>query len=496
MVSYLELLILIPLLAAAGILLGLPARPVAFVSTLANLALAALVWVQFDRAPVAGGMQMMSSRVMIPNPEISLAFGIDGMSLVLTLLTVIVSLAAVWFSPAPSELGGRARLYYASPLLIAAGALGSFLSTDLFFFFAFHELALVPTFLMIGMMGNGPDRIGAAWRITIYLGLGSLIVLAGLLGLVVTAGGTTFSIPALQEAAAAGAFSAEAQKWIYLTLLIGFGVLISLFPFHSWAAPAYAAAPAPVAMMHAGVLKKFGLYGLLRVALPLLPAGHEAWLNWLLVLLLGNILYIGLITISQDRLDRMLGYSSVMHMGYVFLGIASANSIGLNGAVLLMFAHGISVALLFGLAGELRRGVPTLDLFSMGGLGRQAPRLCFAFAVAAFASVGLPGFANFSAEILVFFGGFQGYAGGPLSFLQVATVLCLWGVVISAVYMLRAFRRIFQGEPLVEQKLPDLSPGSRAGVWLLVLVLLAAGIFPSLLLDLLPESVNVILGQR
>jgi len=215
-----------------------------------------------------------------------------------------------------------------------------------------------------------------------------------------------------------------------------------------------------------------------------------------MVLLLGNILYIGLITIAQDRLDKMLGYSSVMHMGYIFLGIVVVNPIGLNGAVLLMFAHGVSIALLFALAGELRKGIPTLDMTTMGGLGKAAPLLCFAFAFAAFASIGLPGFANFASEILVFFGGFKDYHGGSLGFPQVTTILALWGVVISAVYMLRAFRNIFQGEPMASRTVTDLGRTGRLGAALLILVLLVVGIYPSLLLDVLPGSVQTILGQK
>lgn len=496
--GYLEILILIPLLAAVGILCGLPARPAALAAAALNLVWGLFVWVNFDPSQAKGLAPQMPNpeRLIFSDPKIALSLGLDGMSLVLVLLTVVVTLAAVCLSPGRALPGAQARLYYASPLLIGAGALGAFLSTDLFFFFAFHELALIPTFLMIGMMGHGEDRIGAAWKITIYLSVGSLVLLAGLLALVGASDTGSFSLADLQAAAAKGAFGAAEQKPIYLTLLIGFGILIALFPFHSWAAPAYAAAPAPVAMMHAGVLKKFGLYGLLRVAVPLLPLGHQAWAQWVMVLLLGNILYVGFITIAQDRLDKMLGYSSVMHMGYIFLGIVAVNPIGVNGAVLLMFAHGISIALLFALAGELRKGIPLLDMTMMGGLGKPAPVLCFLFGFAAFASIGLPGFANFASEILVFFGGFSGYHGGPLGFLQITTVLALWGVVISAVYMLRAFRHIFQGEVVASRTVTDLGWNGRLAAGLLILVLLVAGLVPSLILDVLPGSVQVILGQR
>jgi len=486
-VSILEIIILLPLLGALAIALGLPVRLTAILAALASLILAAKVALEFD--PAGNGMQFASSRVLLDSPKLALAFGVDGMSLVMLLLTVIVTFCAVWMCPPPRAITQASpKLYYISVLLIAAGGLGAFLSTDLFFFYAFHELALIPTFLMIGMLGYGADKVNVAWRVTIYLGVGSLVLLAGLLALMINIDANTFDIATLQAAAVGGKVGPEAQKWIFLTLLVGFGTLISLFPFHSWAAPAYAAAPAPVAMLHAGVLKKFGLYGLMRVAIPMLPAGFQEWTNLIAILLVGNILYIGLVTIAQRHLDRMLGYSSVMHMGYVFLGILSANVIGTQGAIMLMFAHGVGIALLFGLTGQLRNQLTTLDMETMGGLGKNAPFLCFTFALAAFASVGLPGFANFASEVMVFFGAFESYAGGKFGIVQIAAVLSLWGVVISAVYMLRGFRRVFQGSSNSNEETKLTDPGlfAQIPVYLLLVVLLAVGCYPKLVLNLLP----------
>src|SRR4029077_11535862 len=269
---------------------------------------------------------------------------------------------------------------------------------------------------------------------------------------------------------------------IYLLLLIGFGILVSLFPFHSWAPEAYASAPAPAAMLHAGVLKKFGLYGLLRLAIPLLPEGARHWSNLLVILLLGNIIYIGLVTIAQKRLDLVLGYSSVMHMGYIFLGIASFGVLGATGAVVLMFAHGLSIALLFGIAGELRRRTGTLAFDELGGLGRVMPFAGLAFGLGVFAAIGLPGFANFAGEIMIFFGAFRnGWEIGRFHIFQIATVLALWGVVLSTVYMLRAYRRTFMGTIREQwQKLPDLSPALRVPVMLLVAALLYCGFCPQI----------------
>jgi NADH-quinone oxidoreductase subunit M len=236
-------------------------------------------------------------------------------------------------------------------------------------------------------------------------------------------------------------------------------------------------------MLHAGVLKKFGLYGLLRLAIPLLPEGARHWTNLVVLLLLGNIIYVGLVTIAQKRLDWMLGYSSVMHIGYIFLGVASANILGATGAVVLMFAHGLSIALLFAIAGELRKRTGTLTLDELGGLGKVMPFGGLAFGLGAFAAIGLPGFANFAGEIMIFFGAFKnGWEMARFHIFQVATVLGLWGVVISAIYMLRAYRQTFMGT-LPERfrdwkELADLRPGLRVPVTLLVGALLCYGFFP------------------
>jgi NADH-quinone oxidoreductase subunit M len=240
-------------------------------------------------------------------------------------------------------------------------------------------------------------------------------------------------------------------------------------------------------MLHAGVLKKFGLYGLLRVAVPLLPEGAHHWQTLLIVLLLGNIIYVGLVTIAQQRLDWMLGYSSVMHMGYIFLGIISLNPLGLNGAAVLMFAHGISIALLFALAGEIRRRTGTLFFSDLGGLGKMMPFAGLAFGIGAFASIGLPGFANFAAEVLVFFGAYAvGVDWRGLHLFQVATILALWGVVISAVYMLRAYGAIFMGPPNDRCKAAgDLTRGLRLPVILLIASTVVVGFFPNTVLHLL-----------
>ncbi|MEI8038166.1 MAG: NADH-quinone oxidoreductase subunit M [Verrucomicrobiota bacterium] len=475
----LALLVFLPIAAAIAILLGAPARLTAVGVSALNLALGLYAAVSWHCSCWSFSLPVLAK------PALHLAFGFpDGMSVIMVLLTVIVTLAAVLSGQAPA---GREKLYFSSSLLISGGALGAFAATDLFFFYAFHELALIPTFLMIGMLGRG-DRRGAAWKITIYLGLGSIILLAGLVWLANLTG--TYDMGKM--VAAAGTIDPAAQKGIAGLLLVGFGTLVSLFPFHSWAAPAYASAPAPVAMLHAGVLKKFGLYGLLRLAIPLVPDGLQAWLTPLLVLLLGNVLWVGFVTISQKRLDGMLGNSSVMHMGYIFLAIAAliafpGNPLAQPAAILLMFAHGVSIAMLFGLADRIERTTGSLDLEELGGLAKSAPKLAFLFGIAAMASIGLPGLANFAGEVLVFLAAFKSYHGvNGLGSVQIACIFSLWGVVMSAVYMLRAYRNIFQG-PCVRATAaaPDLTLADRIPAVLLALALFAVGLYPNLLLNLL-----------
>lgn len=503
----LALLVLIPLAAFIAMLAGAPARKTAIAAGAANLVLG--LW-----AAISWKQDMWSfSLPVLKAPALNLAFGFtDGMSVVMVLLSVIVTLAALLSGKSPE---GRERLYYGSSLLISAGAIGAFAATDLFFFYAFHELALIPTFLMIGILGRG-DRKATAWKITIYLGFGSLILLAGLVWLANVAG--TFDMPSMVKAAKDGTLVIDpaTQKGIAGLLVLGFGVLVSLFPFHSWAAPAYASAPAPTSMLHAGVLKKFGLYGLLRLAIPLVPEGLQAWLIPLLVLLVGNILWVGLVTINQKRLDLMLGNSSVMHMGYIFLAIAALaasyqgdalagtivngegvtvvakgagflNTLAQPAAVLLMFAHGISIAMLFGLADKIERSTGTLELTDLGGLAKSAPGLAFLFGLVGMASIGLPGLANFAGEVLVFLSAFQNYVPAKgLGPVQIACILAIWGVVISAVYMLRAYRRIFQGPSVkATEGAADLTLADRIPALLLAVSLLAVGLFPNLLLNLL-----------
>jgi NADH-quinone oxidoreductase subunit M len=244
-------------------------------------------------------------------------------------------------------------------------------------------------------------------------------------------------------------------------------------------------------MLHAGVLKKFGLYGLLRIALPLLPQGANVpWVqNALLLMLLGNILVMGLVTIRASRLDDTLANSSVMHMGYIFLALAAGSEIALKGAVLLMFAHGVSIALLFALTGKMRNQLGTLEYSKLGGLASHAPAFTVLFAFGTFASIGLPGLSNFAGEVMVFAGSFTGFKGA-LTNLHWTVILALWGVVMSAVYMLRAYRNIFHGSATTGLFMSDPALPQRLPLILMAVTLLLTGCCPWLLLNLLKGALS------
>ena len=392
---------------------------------------------------LASGVVLRSGELLFgPDPiparevfPVKFILGMDGLSLSMVWLTLIVTLTAIGSARAGIK---REKEYYICLLLIGLGALGAFLSVDLFYFFSFHEVALIPTFLLVGMWGHG-DRSGAAWRMTVYLMLGSMVLLVGLIGLYLALPETARSLDwrVLAETLRANPLSPRSQHLVAALLLIGFGTLVSLVPFHSWAPGGYASAPAPAAMLHAGVLKKFGLYGLLRVALPMTPDGWKE-IGWIVGLLLaGNILYLGLASLQQRDFRWLLGFSSAMHMGTVFLGLISGTVLGLAGALTLMVGHGLSAALGFAVAGEISRRTGTSWMRDLGGLAQRTPQLWFYLMIAAMASIGLPGLANFAGEIMIFFGAWTAH--------PVLVGVAAWGVVLSAVAMLRAVRAIAFG---------------------------------------------------
>lgn len=482
--DYLPILaILVPMCAGLFLLvqgnLGVRAtQVVGFLGFLLPCAFAVALWWQFPNAAQTYGNFAYYGDLDtgLRGFGISLKLGINGISLPLYLMAGIVGLAAGWYALATVD-APKFPTYIGLLLFMQAGLMGVFSTIDIFFFYFFHEFALIPTFILIAFWG-GRGRRTAAIEMTTYLTLGAMLSLAGLIGLYVKFGGQSFDLVALKNILATqGAGEFAQQNWFAL-LMFGFGILVSLFPFHGWAPRGYAAAPTPAAMLHAGVLKKFGLYGLIQIAVVLLPEGAQDWRMSLAILALGNVIVIGLVTMAQRNLKIMLGYSSVMHMGYAFLAIAAMSVAGYGAAILLMFAHGLSIAALFLLANAVGKRTDTFDLSEMGGLAQRAPVLAGFFIAAIFASIGLPGFANFWGELSVFL---AVWAFHP----WLAALICL-GIVISAVYGLRAVSKIFFGEPSAAFRerfenaaIGDIRLGERIPALILLGALMIAGFWPS-----------------
>lgn len=443
MPNALSLTILFPLLGAL-IIAFIPRnyrfviRVVALATSLLALLSAVCVFSRFETG--ATGYQFVQTMSWVSSLGINYKVGADGINIGLILMGAIVAFAAVCVSRNITE---RSKEFYFLLMVMIGGILGAFASLDLFFFFFFHELALIPTFIMIGVWGRGENKNYATFQITLYLTAGALVTLVGLIALYLNVQPRSFDIEALTAAIQSAPLSSSVQHFIFPILLFGFGILVSLWPFHSWAPMGYGAAPSATAMLHAGVLKKFGLYGLIRIAFPLMPEAAHTWLNVLVWLCLGNIIYNGLVAMRQRDLNLLIGNSSVAHMGFIFLGIASLSIVGVTGAVMIMIAHGLLAALSFAISGYIQQQTGTLDMDKMGGFLRRMPFVGSAFLMAAMAGCGLPGFANFVGEAMTLFAAWKSF---PL-----ITSIAVWGgLVIGAVYMLRAVRSILHG-PVPEE---------------------------------------------
>ena len=484
--SLLTSIILIPLVGALVVALiprnyRFVIRIVALASTVISMALAILMFAQFDSAIATNGFKFVQHIPWVQSLGISYYVGVDGINVGLILMGAIVAFAATCVS---NRIETQVKEFYLLLLVMVGGILGAFASLDLFFFYFFHELALVPTFIMIGVWGRGEQKNYATFQITLYLSIGALVALIGLIALylnssvAIPGGGQlppTFDIVEMTRRFKAMPLSIGAQKLIFPLLLFGFGILVSLWPFHTWAPLGYGSAPAATAMLHAGVLKKFGLYGLIRIAIPFAPDVAQGHLKIIAWLALGNILYCGWVAMRQRDFNFLLGNSSVAHMGFCFLGIASLSLIGVTGTVLVMVAHGFLAALSFGLSGYLNQQTGTLEMSKLGGLMKRMPFIGTALVIAAMAGCGLPGFANFAGELLTLFGAWKTLS----PFVGVAA----WGaLVVGAIYMLRAVRNILHGP--VAEGLPAVQD---ANLWrkvpfaILIAALILFGVAPGLL---------------
>lgn len=493
MSSYLLLALVLVPLGTAALLLVIPSRWLRLVQSIAMVAAIAMfvisIWVFVAYRASQGGLQgqmrwdWISNVGYLKTNGITLHLGIDGIAATLILLNGIVTLAGTWVS---LKITHRSKDFFILLLVLITGVYGTFVSLDLFMFFFFYELAVVPLYLLIVVWGSGPAPYGAnrdktygGMKLTMMLVAASIGIFIGIFAVFAKAGAGTFDLPTLW----AYHYPVGFQRTFFPFMVIGCGVLGGLWPFHGWSPDGHASAPTSVSMLHAGVLMKLGAFGIIRLGIQLLPQGAQFWMPGLMVLGVTAALYGALSATVQRDWKLMSGYSSVSHMGYVMMGLATLNPIGINGAVLQMFSHGVMTALFFALIGSVYDQAHTRDLRAFGGLIHKMPRFTALFTLAGFASLGLPGLSGFVAEFNIFVGTFKTY---PLF-----GALGVFSALITATYILRMFGFAFFGPFNTRwSDLRDLVPAEVMAGGLLAGAIVFLGVWPSPFVDRIADGLR------
>jgi NADH-quinone oxidoreductase subunit M len=484
---WLTLAVALPLVASAMVAL-LPRRAaeapraVALVVSLLVLACLAATWARFDPGR---GMQLVEEASWIPSIDVAWRLGVDGMSLSLGVLTAVLFVPAILHGvgPRPMTRAGAALL-----LLLEGSTLAFFLAQDFFLFYVAFDVTLVAMYFLIALYGE-EERRGAALKFFLYTLIGSLPVLVGIIVLFLTSEPNTFDMTRLvREPVFQGA--SLGASLTFLAFFVGFAIKTPIVPFHTWLPAAHVQAPTTGSVLLAGVLLKMGTYGLVRVNLQMLPEAFAEHALPVAILGLVSALYGSLVALAQRDLKRLVAYTSVNHMGYVVIGVAAAGATGISargrelaidGAVLQMVAHGIVTAALFFVAGFILDRAGTRDLDRLSGLIRPMPVYGTLAAVAMFASLGLPGLAQFPAELQIFLGAFDVWPA--------IAALALLGLVVTAALFLLALQRAFLGEPGEAWRgLPDLGGRELGALVPLIALTVALGVYPRLALDLISAA--------
>jgi len=454
-------------------------RRIAFGSTMVEFFLSLILWRSFDFTQQ--GMQFVERVEWMPTFNIQYAVGVDGISILLVILTALLCPLCVLCSW--RAITTRVRAYLSLILLVEGAMIVVFTALDLFLFFMLWELTMIPMYFMIILWG-GPNRFTAGIKFVLYSLTGSLLLLVGILGLYLE-GGHTYDLVVLSEQT----YSSKTQFWLFLALFLAFAIKMPMVPFHTWLPDAHSEAPTAGSVILAGVLLKMGGYGFLRFCLPMFPEASVQFAPFILWLSVFAIIYGGYMALAQSDLKKLVAYSSVSHMGFVTLGIFVFNSQGIQGAILQMFNHGITTAALFISVGQLYDRTHSRAISDYGGLHKPMPKfvaLFFLFSVAAF---GLPGTCNFIGEFLVLVG------TSETSFVMV--LLAMGGIVLAAAYMLWMLQRVALGEPTNKAAaiLPDLSNRELATVIPLAILVLWIGLYPGPLMEMMDASVTHLVQQ-
>ncbi len=482
---------------AAVLLMAVPSRYanlVRYIAGATGFTLFLLSLLIFARYQFADGglrfelqLDWLENVAFLGDKGITYHLAVDGMSAPLVLLTGIVIFTGCFIS---WNIEYRNKDFFILLLLLVSGVFGVFVSLDLFFFFFFYELAVLPMYLLIAVWGASSHfgtfvrtKEYGAMKLVLYLVAGSVLVFIAIFATFVEAGQGSFDLPVLGSVTYGETF----QKTFFPFFMLGFGVLAGLWPFHTWSPDGHVAAPTAVSMLHAGVLMKLGAFGILRVGMFLFPEGAGFWAPVLMTLGVTGALYGAVSAMAQRDLKYMVGYSSVSHMGYVLMGLATLNEIGINGAVLQMFAHGIMTALMFAMVGTIYDQAHLRDMRLFGGLAKNMPRYTAYWAFAGLSSLGLPGLAGFVAEFHIFVGTFRTYPwAGALGILAAA---------VTATYILRMLAMAFFG-PFNERwaALKDMRLAEQFGGAVLIFFLAFMGMWPEPFIDRIAATVSTLPG--
>lgn len=491
----LSLVVFFPLLGAIVVLL-LPggrfgairwtALAFAAIELILSIVLGLLYAASTASADILGTMQLKENLTWIPTIGINYSLGVDGISLLLVMLTTLLTLVSICAS---FHIEQKVKNYMAFMLLLECGLLGVFLATNLFLFYVFWELMLIPAYFLVGGWG-GERRIYAALKFVLYTSVGSLLMLAGIIALgyyhQVATGSYTLDLGSLLNTP----LSSTVQTWLFLALAAAFAIKVPLFPFHSWLPDAYSEAPAPVTAMLAGAMSKTGAYGFLRFCIPLFPQAAHTLAPLFSILAVIGILYCAILALTQRDLKRLLGYSSISHLGVIMLGLFAFNVQGAEGAVQQMVNHGITTAALFLIVGFLELRTGTRRISDFGGLARRVPVLATVMLIAVLSSLGLPGLNSFAGEFLTLLGVFR----SNIVFGVLATAV----VVPAAWYMLRFFLSVMEGSRQTEgsvgavlrrASLPDIRLGEFLTLTPLLALIFYLGLQPLPLAFLMEQSV-------
>lgn len=451
----------------------------------------------------------------IESVGISWHLGVDGISAPMVLLTAIAGFTGVLISWGIED---RTREFLAFFLLLVAGVFGVFMAVDLFVLFFFYELAIFPMYFLIVIWGWVETRQYAAMKLTLYILVGSVFALIGVLALYFKAAQATgvysFDFVDLHAATKAGAFdtpfssawsAATTAKLWFPVIFLGFGVLAGVWPFHNWSPDGHVAAPTAVSMIHAGVLMKLGAFAALRIGVQLLPEGARVHLPWIVFLTLINVVYGALIAMRQRDFKYVIGFSSVSHMGLVSMGFATMNLTGMTGAGLQMFSHGVMTALFFACVGMVYDRAHTRDIPSLGGFVHKLPWVAVAFIVGGFVSMGMPGLSGFVAEFPIFVGLWDGpnfdptpaWLTGSFNYYGLIAVIAALGIIVTAAYVLRVVGQVFFGEFNAE-RFPHISAITlydKVALAFLVFWLVLLGVYPRLMAPMIESGMKPIVAM-